>query len=71
VMPGMRGPEVARGLAPIHSESKVIYMSGYTSFTRRVMLDSDATLLQKPFTRDSLLTKLREVLDLQGQTQAR
>jgi two-component system cell cycle sensor histidine kinase/response regulator CckA len=71
VMPGMRGPEVARALAPIHPESKVIYMSGYTSFTRRVMLDSDATLLQKPFTRDSLLAKLREVLDFQGQTQAR
>jgi hypothetical protein len=34
------------------------------------MLDPDAILLQKPFTRDALLSKLREVLDMQKQLQA-
>jgi PAS domain S-box-containing protein len=67
VMPGMGGPEVARNLVSIHPESKVMFMSGYTSFTRRGTLDSDAILLQKPFTRDALLSKLREALDLQKQ----
>jgi len=70
VMPGMGGPEVARNLVLIHPESKVMFMSGYTSFTRRGMLDPDAILLQKPFTRDALLSKLREVLDMQKQLQA-
>ena len=70
VMPGMGGPEVARNLVLIHPESKVMFMSGYTSFTRRGMLDPNAILLQKPFTRDALLSKLREVLDMQKQLQA-
>jgi CheY-like chemotaxis protein len=70
VMPGLGGPEVARDLVPIHPESKVLYMSGYASFPRRGMLDSDAILLQKPFTRDGLLSKLREVLDVQKQLKA-
>jgi two-component system, cell cycle sensor histidine kinase and response regulator CckA len=70
VMPGIGGPEVARSLVSIHPESKVMFMSGYTSFTRRGLLDSDAILLQKPFTRDALLSKLREVLDLQKQLKA-
>jgi hypothetical protein len=47
-----------------------MFMSGYTSFTRRGMLDPNAILLQKPFTRDALLSKLREVLDMQKQLQA-
>jgi two-component system cell cycle sensor histidine kinase/response regulator CckA len=71
VMPGMSGPEVAASLASIHPESRVVYISGYASFSRRGMLDSDAVLLQKPFTRDALLSKLREVLDLQSQPQVR
>ncbi len=69
VMPGMRGPDVAKSLVSIHPESKIVYMSGYTNFTGRGMLDSDATLLQKPFTRDALLSKMREVLALQNQSQ--
>jgi CheY-like chemotaxis protein len=70
VMPGMGGTEVARTLVLIHPESKVMFMSGYTSFTRRGMLDPDAILLQKPFTRDALLSKLRKMLDLQKQLQS-
>jgi PAS domain S-box-containing protein len=70
VMPGMGGTEVARNLVLIHPESKVMFMSGYTSFTRRGMLDPDAILLQKPFTRDALLSKLRKMLDLQKQLQS-
>jgi len=68
VMPGMSGPEVARSLVSIRPEMKAMFMTGYTSIARRVMLDSDAKLLQKPFTRDALLTRLREVLDSRRQS---
>ncbi|MGB6544815.1 MAG: PAS domain S-box protein [Candidatus Acidiferrales bacterium] len=70
VMPGMKGHEVAKSLIAIHPELKVVYMSGYASFTGRGMLDSDAALLQKPFTRGALLSKLRAVLNLQNQPHA-
>jgi CheY-like chemotaxis protein len=58
VMPRMGGRELARRLAPVHPEMKVIYMTGYTD-----QAISDAPFLHKPFTSKSLLAKLREVLD--------
>jgi hypothetical protein len=54
----MGGRELARRLAPVHPEMKVIYMTGYTD-----QAISDAPFLHKPFTSKSLLSKLREVLD--------
>jgi hypothetical protein len=40
-------------------------MSGYTeeTFVRRGILESDIAFVQKPFTFDVLLRKVREVLD--------
>jgi two-component system, cell cycle sensor histidine kinase and response regulator CckA len=62
VMPGMNGRVVADSLALIHPEARVVYMSGYTGFTHHGLLDSDAILLSKPFSRDALLHKLRGAL---------
>ncbi len=42
---------------------KVVYMSGYTSFTHAGLADSEIALLVKPFTREKLLRKLRETLE--------
>ena len=67
VMPGMSGPEVAKNLISTYPDLKVMYMSGYSNFSRRVVLDSNATFLEKPFTREALLNKVRQVLDLQAQ----
>jgi two-component system cell cycle sensor histidine kinase/response regulator CckA len=65
VMPGMSGPELARNLARLRPEMKVHYMSGYTgnSVFRRGLLDTHATFLQKPFTRNMLLQQVRDALE--------
>jgi CheY-like chemotaxis protein len=66
VMPGLRGPEVAKRLASTRPGMKVIYMSGYTegSFESGAeeQLGETASLLQKPFRLDHLASKIREVL---------
>ena len=66
VMPGMRGPEVAKRLSMIRPDMKVIYMSGYTEGGFESAGDEPngqtATLLQKPFRLDVLAAKIREVL---------
>jgi two-component system, cell cycle sensor histidine kinase and response regulator CckA len=63
VMPGMNGRTLAANLAPIRPEMKVVYMSGYTGFTHAGLADSEIALLVKPFTRDTLLHKVREALE--------
>src|SRR5271157_649089 len=65
VMPQMNGMELAEHLAPLHPETKVLYMSGYAdhAVVRHGLLDPSTAFLQKPFTADVLAHKLREVLD--------
>jgi PAS domain S-box-containing protein len=65
VMPQMSGAELVKHLAPLHPETKVLYMSGYTdhAVVRHGLLDSSTAFLQKPFTPDALALKVREVLD--------
>jgi two-component system cell cycle sensor histidine kinase/response regulator CckA len=62
VMPGMNGHAVARNLALVHPETKVVYISGYAGFGQFGLPESDNVLISKPITRDTLLRKLREVL---------
>jgi DNA-binding NtrC family response regulator len=67
VMPGMNGPAVADKILPIHSKAKVLYVSGYSSSfgTQTGLVPVEANLLQKPFSRASLLRKVRNLLDMQ------
>ena len=64
VMPGMNGRLLADKLASIRPEMRVIFMSGYTGFSHSGLIDSELIFLPKPFTKDSLLRKLHEVLAL-------
>ncbi len=66
VMPGMSGREVAQQVTLAHPETKVLFMSGYTddAIVRHGVLESSAAFVQKPFTPDNLLRKIREALDL-------
>jgi CheY-like chemotaxis protein len=65
VMPGMTGVQTADKLRLTRPDLKVIYVSGYTNDTviRRGLLQPGTAFVQKPFTRESLGTKLRQVLD--------
>jgi two-component system cell cycle sensor histidine kinase/response regulator CckA len=65
VMPGSSGREVAREIVSEHPEVRVMYMSGYTddAIVQRGVLDPGLAYIQKPFTGDSLLRKVRQVLD--------
>ena len=62
IMPGMNGPAVAEKLASLHPEAKVLFMSGYTGFVSRGLIDPHAVLVSKPFTREELLRKIQQVL---------
>jgi CheY-like chemotaxis protein len=64
-MPGLSGPQLARDLCITHPDLSVLYMSGYTdqALGRQGVLEEGISLIEKPFTRGSLLRKLREVLD--------
>jgi PAS domain S-box-containing protein len=65
VMPGMGGRELGDILLELQPELKVLYMSGYTDDTvvRHGELDTSQSFLQKPFTSEALLRKVREILD--------
>jgi two-component system, cell cycle sensor histidine kinase and response regulator CckA len=65
VMPGMGGIELAKEFAKIRPETKILYTSGYAddAIARNGGLVSDASFLEKPFTRDALLRKVRAILD--------
>jgi two-component system cell cycle sensor histidine kinase/response regulator CckA len=65
VMPGMNGSELADQLVSLYPQIKTLYMSGYTEFAVRLsdIVRQERRLLQKPFTQQSLLRKIREVLE--------
>lgn len=60
VMPRMRGTELAQRLKRIYPAVKIVYMSGYLEHNGEDGFIADAAQLQKPFSRDSLLEKLRD-----------
>jgi two-component system, cell cycle sensor histidine kinase and response regulator CckA len=59
------GREVAEKLSAMRPKMRVLFMSGYTddAIVRHGVLDANTAFLQKPFTPDRLLSKVREVLD--------
>lgn len=65
MLPGMNGPELARGITGLHRETKVLYMSGYTdhAIVHHGLLASNGAFLQKPFTAEALLIRIRATLD--------
>jgi len=65
IMPGLNGRALAERLATIQPELKVLYMSGYTddAIVNHGVLESGTFLLHKPFSEESLIRKVREVLD--------
>jgi CheY-like chemotaxis protein len=65
VMPGMGGRLVAEQVKALHPEVRVLFMSGYTddAVVRHGILVEGVHFLQKPFSPNALVTKVRTVLD--------
>jgi two-component system cell cycle sensor histidine kinase/response regulator CckA len=64
VMPQMRGPMLAARITEARPAVKVLFLSGYTgkALTAADDLNPQAPFLEKPFARQALLTKVRELL---------
>jgi PAS domain S-box-containing protein len=76
IMPGMTGRDLAGKLTAIHSDLKVLYISGYAAnlIAQQDALGPGTAFLHKPFTMSTLAVKVRELLGRDrcaGQTAAR
>jgi PAS domain S-box-containing protein len=65
VMPEMGGHELVERLRARHPDLRVVFMSGYAerAFTSNGSIPSGTGYLEKPFTVETLMRRLREVLD--------
>jgi PAS domain S-box-containing protein len=65
VLPRVGGRQLADQLCARRPDTKVLFMSGYTndSIIRHGVVDSAVELVQKPFTRVSLLRSVRRMFD--------
>ena len=64
VMPRMGGAELAEKLRSRRAGLRVIFMTGYSEFSGKIdeKMTGEASMLQKPFSRSTLLEKVREIL---------
>ena len=65
IMPGLTGPELAQQARQTRPEIEVLFMSGYSEGSEGLS-DGKFALIEKPFSADRLLHKLREVLGPSG-----
>jgi DNA-binding NtrC family response regulator len=66
VMPGMSGRQLAEKLCSRFPDLKVLYMSGYAenAISHHGVLDPGIAFLAKPFPINTLVNRVRQVLDL-------
>jgi CheY-like chemotaxis protein len=64
VMPEMGGRELVERVREVSPSSRVLFMSGYTedAILRQSMIEPGTLFLHKPFTLESLTSKVREAL---------
>jgi PAS domain S-box-containing protein len=65
VMPDMNGKELAEKITSLFPDIMCIFMSGYTDeiIVHQGVLEEGLHFIQKPFSKEKLATKMREVLD--------
>lgn len=70
IMPGMSGRELADQIHKARPDLKVLFMSGYTdeAISQHGVLVPGVAFLEKPFTPEILLRRIRKVLDSEGST---
>ncbi len=65
IMPGINGRDLAVQVSAARPAIKIVYMSGYTGqVPGHGVLPAGSHFLPKPFTRESLVHKLREALNI-------
>ena len=64
IMPGLSGPETSAQLARIRPGLRTLFMSGYMGerIVQHGIQESDFAFIEKPFTPQSLIQKIREIL---------
>jgi two-component system cell cycle sensor histidine kinase/response regulator CckA len=65
IMPKMSGRELAQQLQKRRPEIKVLFMSGYAEnlVSHQGILDANVVLIEKPFSEEGLLQRIRTILD--------
>jgi len=65
IMPGLSGRQAAERIKSARSEVEILFISGYTSeaIAKHGVLEAGTHFLNKPFTAEELLRKVRDVLD--------
>jgi signal transduction histidine kinase/CheY-like chemotaxis protein len=65
IMPRMSGRQIAERLSSLRTDMKVLYMSGYTddAIVIHGVIESSMAFIQKPFSSETLLRKVRDVID--------
>ncbi|MGC4065133.1 MAG: response regulator [Polyangiaceae bacterium] len=66
ILPGIDGRRVAEQVLAIHPKAQVLFVSGYTAnilANHGVEQWEHLELLEKPYTRNSLLSRLRQILE--------
>jgi two-component system cell cycle sensor histidine kinase/response regulator CckA len=65
VMPEMNGFELVEKISPLYPKLKIVFMSGFTDKVTadHPHLDKEKNFVQKPFTANTLIQKIRDVLD--------
>jgi PAS domain S-box-containing protein len=72
VLPGMNGPDLAQWIVSSRPGMQVLYISGYPNLVTDLGAISPRTaFLQKPFTPDQLVRKVRQRLDVGLMTETR
>ena len=68
IMPGMNGRQLASRVMALKPGVRVLFMSGYTAdvIAQRGVLEQNLAFISKPFTRDELACKVRDLLDTSG-----
>ena len=65
VIPDMNGRDLAIKISGIYPNAKCLFMSGYTAnvIAHHGVLDSGVHFINKPFSKQNLAKKVREVLE--------
>jgi two-component system cell cycle sensor histidine kinase/response regulator CckA len=68
VMPGLSGPEIAEQVSALHPRVRVLFTSGYSdeAISRHGVLKPGVSLLEKPFSVEALLERVRRTLTEPG-----